>query len=108
MGCLSFFIDCVLDFGHLSVDKVLIGFVLGEQGQKDVACVIVSVLCNKLFVEDSLVYECHVVVHQTSWTLTHRGDSGKMSMRAIVTTAKRHCKANGKRNCAWLLTYDIP
>jgi hypothetical protein len=53
----------MLDFGHLSVDKVLVGFVLGEQGQEDVACIIVPVLCNKLSAEDPLVFE---VPHRSS------------------------------------------
>jgi hypothetical protein len=63
MGCLSFFVYCVLDLGHLSVDKVLIGFVLGEQGQENVARVIVSVLRDELqeFATISLVHESHTV-----------------------------------------------
>lgn len=48
MGCLPFLVDCVLDLCHLPVDKVLIGSLIGEQGYEDLACVIVSVLRNKL------------------------------------------------------------
>jgi len=66
VGCLSLFIDRMLDFGHLSVDKVLVGFVLGEQGQEDVACIIVPVLCNKLSAEDPLVLKCHTGLQQIS------------------------------------------
>lgn len=48
MSCLPLLIDCVLNLCHLSIDKVLIGFVVGEQGQEDMACIVVSVLRNKL------------------------------------------------------------
>lgn len=46
--CLPLLVDCVLDLCHLPVDKVLIGFLAGEQSNEDLACVVVSVLRNKL------------------------------------------------------------
>lgn len=49
MSCFSLFVDRVLDLCHLSVDKVLIGSLLGEQVQENLACIVMSVLRNELY-----------------------------------------------------------
>lgn len=49
MSCFSLFVDRVLDLCHLSVDKVLIRCLSGEQVQENLACVVMSVLRNELY-----------------------------------------------------------
>lgn len=49
VGCFSLFVDRVLDLCHLSVDKVLIRCLSGEQVQENLACVVMSVLRNELY-----------------------------------------------------------